>query len=367
MNSHKKTFLITVTLFLFLVCSGKDNIVILGDSSNTHLLIDLKGGAIVSFKLTTYAHNPFSWNAFNTELPENNRSGFPYQGHFLCLGRWGAPTTGEMKAGVPHNGQAGNRSWDVDALVKDSLLVIRSVAPLDGIMAERKIAFDKLNAVFEVTERIQSTISIGRPFNIVQHVTIGPPFLSKSTIIDSNAKNGFMQYLSYPDPHVYEYNWPLAIKDSSRATIDLTRTDVAENYVSTHLFNDDFGWITASSPESEILIGYIWKTDEYPWLNLWHDMKDGKPWAKGLEFGTTGIGRSYQDLLAVDTRFHGENSFFYLDALETVEKSFICFQVKIPKDYKGVKEITTEEGKIILVEKGTGKPRKTVIKNLFSR
>ncbi|NDW09960.1 hypothetical protein D0T56_09895 [Dysgonomonas sp. 520] len=352
---------------LHTVCAENEKHLI--ELGNTHtenyLSIDLNGGAMVDFRLTKENPNPFSWNIPIAEMPENNRKGAAFQGHFLCLGRWGSPTMGEMKAGVPHNGQSGNQMWNIVSFEGKSYLHIRSKAPLDGIVVNREIDFDEQNTIFKVTDRIQSTISIGRPFNVVQHATIGPPFLSENTIIDSNAERGFMQHLSYPNPHKFEYVWPHAIIDTLGRTINLTRTDIQESYVSTHLFNDTIGWVTASNADNGLLLGYIWKTKEYPWINIWNEMKDGKPWAKGLEFGTAGIGQSYQDLLAVDTRFHGANSFFYLDALEEVDKSFLCFQVRIPQDYKGVSKIKIQGNKIVLIEKDVPDSRSIVIVNRY--
>lgn len=365
MKPLTKKLLLAVFFSIPLICSGQNNHIVLGGAGKASLSVNLSGGSFVDFRLNNQSPNPFSWNIPIKEMPQNNRNGVPFQGHFLCLGRWGAPTEGEIKAGVPHNGQSGNQLWKITEQSADSSLCIHSEAPLDGVIAERKIYFDKNNAVFQVTDYIESTLTTGRLFNIVQHSTIGVPFLSPSTIIDSNADRGFMQHLSFPDPHQYEYTWPKGIADSSGKTIDLTRTDTPLSYVSTHLFNEKTGWITASGPDCGLLIGYIWDTSDYPWLNIWHEMKNGYPHAKGLEFGTTGIGRSYQDLLAKDTRFHGKNSFFFLDALEQLEKSFICFQIEIPKDYKGVKSIELKGEEIILTEKGDSDPRKTTIKNKF--
>ncbi|MDR3260436.1 MAG: hypothetical protein LBT78_01225 [Tannerella sp.] len=356
---------IAVIFTHFPLCRGENTVVVLGDSAGTHLSIDLNGGAFCDFRLAENLCNPFSWKAALAEMPLNKRNGAVEQGHFLCLGRWGSPTAGEIKAGVPHHGQASNRLWEVVSLSGDSLLTFSITTPLDGVTVERTVLFDKDHAIFKVADNIRSTISIGRLFNIVQHGTVGPPFLTPSTIIDSNADEGFMQHLAYPDPHKHARKWPDAKIDTLGRTVNLSRTDGTENYVASCLFSEDTGWITASTPEKGILIGYLWKTVEYPWLNLWHYTRDGAPWAKGLEFGTTGIGRSYQDLLAVDARFHGKSSFFFLDALENVKKSFLCFQVTIPADYKGVKELKMEGNRIVLVEKETSRPRKITIENKF--
>lgn len=362
MNIHRKKYIFIALLFFNLLCFGKEGSVIsLGNQKKAQLSVDLLGGAFVDFKIAEETINPFSWSIPQKDMPINNQNGAPFQGHFLCLGRWGAPTDGEIKAGVPHNGQAGNQLWTIVEQTKDNFLHIRSIALLDGIVADRKIYFDENKAVFGVVDCVQSTLSVGRLFNIVQHTTIGAPFLSKSTIIDTNADKGFMQHLSFPDPHKYEYVWPKGVIDSVGTIVDLTRSDTSNSYVSTHLFDENIGWVTASSPDCGLMIGYVWKTRDYPWLNVWHEMKNGEPCAKGLEFGTTGIGKSYVDLLKRDTRFYDQNSFFYLDALESFEKSFICFQVKIPSNYKGVKEVKLENNTVIVVEKDSQQVHNIVI------
>ena len=137
------------------------------------------------------------------------------------------------------------------------------------------------------------------------------------------------------------------------------------SYVSTHIFADSIGWVTASSPKNGLLIGYIWKTSDYPWINIWNQVVDGKLWAKGLEFGTTGIGKSYQDLLSVDTRFHGRSSFFFLDATDTVEKSYIGFQLKIPSDFSNVSKVTFKDGVISIIEKNKTRNYILTIPSLF--
>ena len=356
MNRWKIKILLAACSLLCLPLQGhaQGRMCVLGKSGKAHLSVDLWGGALVDFRLDSHAVNPFSWNLSTGEMPMNNRAGAPFQGHFLCLGRWGAPTEGEVRAGIPHNGQPGNGWWQVVERPDSLSMCIRSEASLDGMVAERRMDFDAEHAVVRVTDRVRNTLATGRLFNVVQHATLGVPFLSASTIIDSNAKAGFMQHLSYPAPHAYEYMWPAGVLDTLHSPVDLRRSDTPVGYVTTHLFDDEVGWVTAASPQCGLLMGYVWNTAEYPWLNVWHDVRDGKPCAKGLEFGTTGIGRSYQDLLAVDTRFHGQLSFFFLDAGEVVEKSFLCFQVAIPADYRGVERVEVFDGRIVINEKETG-------------
>ncbi|MDR2628315.1 MAG: hypothetical protein LBC40_09810 [Dysgonamonadaceae bacterium] len=370
MLSAIKNYGLTVAL-CFVSAAGipsGEEIMVLGEASGTHLSVDLYGGAFVDFRLSGQSPNPFSWKVAAEEMPPNNRNGAPFRGHFLCLGRWGAPTEGEMRAGVPHNGQPGNATWEVVTHDRDSFLHIRSEAPMDGITVNRRIRFAPASdhALFRVSDSVRSRLTVGRLFNVVQHATLGVPFLSTATIIDSNAGAGFMQHRYIPGRPVDEYAWPIAVMDSTERKIDLRQTTGSDNYVSTHVFPHDTAWATAAAPDHGLLIGYVWKTADYPFFNLWQDTQHGAPYAKGLEFGTTGIGRPYRELLEADSRFHGLLSFFYLDAGEEVEKSFIGFLVKIPPDYRGVQSVRISGRYIVLTEKGDGQRRVIRMENRYT-
>jgi hypothetical protein len=289
------------------------------------LEISVQGGAYIAFQ-NSKGINPFTWKVTTEQMPVNNKSGAVFQGHFLCTGRWGAPTKGEMAAGVPHNGQAARDKWKV--LKKSSTAIEMYIrAPLDGVEITRLVELDKNGNGFHVTETFYNYTSIGRMFNVVQHATIGAPFLDDSLQVFTNAKKGFMQHLSYPYPNQYSYNWPMAYNSKGNDSIDLRRSYTPDSYVSTHTFQDSIGWVMAVSPTHKLSLVYVWKTSEYPWINIWQQRVDGKLWAKGLEFGTAGIGRSYQELLMHDTSFGGRNSFVYLDAKQKLTRSYQCWLV----------------------------------------
>ena len=304
------------------------------------LEVQAVGGAFSRVSLPGDSLNPLSWALTSAQMPANNQAGGPFRGHFLCLGRWGAPTAGEMAAGLPHNGDHHNRRWEATGQGPD-WLHLRALAPLDQYLIEREIVLDPESPVFAVTEHITHTGTTGRLSNVVQHPTLGPPFLHPGTRINTNAGAGFLQSLSYPDPHAYAYRWPEGVRDSSRQPLDLRRSDLPVNYVSTHCLDDSvtYGWVTAYDPRSRRIFGYIWPASDYPWLNVWHHQVDGTPVAKGLEFGTAGIGRPYQDLLAHDTRFHGRASYLYHDAGETLTRRYWGFWVAVEADIEEVRSV----------------------------
>lgn len=318
------------------------------------LTVSLYGGAFTDLRVPEGTINPFSWGLRPEQMPPNNREGAAFQGHFLCLGRWGAPSAGEIKAGIPHNGEPTN-GWWTHIQASPTHLIMEADAPKDGLHILREMRLEIGAPVFHVSETVTNVASLGRVSNLVQHPTLGPPFLDTTTRINTNAGPGFLQSLSYPNPHAYAYEWPTGILDSSKAPLDLRRTDNGANYVSTHVFDEGepTGWITAYSPTHNLLLGYVWDTDQYPWLNVWQHVKEGQPHAKGLEFGTTGIGRPYEELLKTDTRFLGHNSWEYLDAGEKVHKHYSCFFLEVPPGIKGIQDVRkSAKALVILPQQG---------------
>jgi hypothetical protein len=281
-------------------------------------------------------------------MPENNRKGAHFQGHFICLGRWGSPTQGEINAGVPHNGQASNTWWDLVNMTEHTL-VMNNKATMDGLSIRREVIMDEDSPVCYVTEKVKNYTSTARLSNIVQHVTIGTPFLDTGTVINTNATHGFNQKFAYPDPSAHEYVWPDGINDASlKSPVNLTSTNNNENYCTTHLLPGKYGWVSALNPKQGLLLGYVWKTNDYPWLNIWQHVKDGRPIAKGLEFGTTGIGKPYQALLDTCTQFYGHNSYEFHDAGEVIEKSFLGFLLMVPSNCESVNDIEIKDNTIII-------------------
>jgi hypothetical protein len=352
-----------ITSILFFKCEQQpqNNLKAAGDSvlhlENQSVVLEIQqhGGAYTLFQLKANPLNPLSWQLTPEQMPENNQSGAVFRGHFLCTGRWGEPTAGEVAAGIPHNGEPSRDWWEVIHQEKDRIKM-KARANLDGVNIERTVVLDPLESVFRVEEVITSTLTHGRLFNFVQHPTLAPPFLEPGTIVDANAGAGFLQIFSWPDPSRYEYRWPQGIRDSLQTPLDLTSSSEDFNYVTTHLLDDTtkYGWVTAATPEKNLLIGYIWPAEDYRWLNIWHQTENGKPQAKGLEFGTTGIGKPYHQLVETDTYFHKVPSFVFLDAGEHQTRRFLAFLVEIPADFKGVEELYLAHGHLHLQEKKPG-------------
>jgi len=310
----------------------QDTIIELKNDSVT-LKVSLWGGAIVGFAYNDNPLNPLTWKIAQKDMPDNNQKGAPFQGHFLCMGRWGSPTNGEKELGIPHNGEPANNWWKLDSTQSELSLKMSTIANLEQYVLNRTLLLSKTDPCFLVTETFKNNQNCGRFTAIVQHATLSTPFLDEQTIISSNATYGFNQALALNSMSAYEYRWSTGYSDSLKTPLDLTASDHKTGFVSTHVIDDEFGWATAASPAKKLLIGYLWKTSDYPWLHIWHGIKDGKSWAKGIEFGTTGIGDTYTPEKRAAVVFHGRTNNQFMDAQSSIENKYVCFLAHIPTDF----------------------------------
>ncbi len=330
------------------VVNGRRSVVL--DGKGAQLTVDIAGGSIVDFHLRDGGLNPLQW-----EEKGGKTSARP-MGQFLCLDRWGAPSDAEKSNGMPFHGEASRVDWKLlnDSEQQGGTVNARmsAVLPLAGLSITRQIRLSGTASFFMVTEEVKNNNKLGRIYNMVQHATIGPPFLDENTIVDSNGRKGFMQSSPLPNPEEPSVYWPQALKDGTPVDMRHLTTDPMPNVVS-YTIDEEYGWATAANPEKGLLIGYIWKTSDYPWFNAWRDVKGGKPAARGLEFGTTGLHQPYPILIAKGSIF-GRPIYKYLDAGQTDTRSYAAFLFRIPKTFKGVSRVSYSEGRLIVNEREGG-------------
>jgi len=354
---------IALVLFVWMTLPMAAQIVVL-ESKAAKVVIELAGGAISDFHLAGQDLNPLRWELGSDKLTPR------LKGHFLCLDRWGAPSEAELKNGMPFHGEAPRMLWQSRAQPRATTgakeAEMAASLPMAGLDVTRRIRFSQDAAFFTVTETVTNRNKLGRIYNMVQHPTIGPPFLDERTLVDSNAGRGFMQNSPLPNPEQPSVNWPEALEKDKKVDLRRLVNDPAPDVVS-YIMEDRYGWTTASSPSSGLLIGYIWRTSDYPLFNVWRDVQNGRPSARGLEFGTTGLHQPFA-VLTQKGRIFDRPLFSHLDAGEAVARQYACFLLKVPNDYKGVAKITYSGGQLRLREHGgaPGRELTMTVGNLFS-
>ena len=316
------------------------------------LSLDLNGGAIIDFHLKATGINPLSFAYPPDQMPENNKNGAPYQGHFLCLGRWGEPSTGEKNAGLPDHGQFANMLWEVNALSKNEFIVMEANSLLEGLKINRQVYLDKLNPLYLVKEKVVNINPLGRLFSMVQHPSLATPFLDNKIMVNCNATVGFDQFY-YKEIKSNTIQW-INQNDSLNNSNNIYSTSNREDIVRSYIVYDEstYGWITAYSPSTNTLIGYLWPRKDYPWIHIWEHVKEGNLIYMGLEFGDTAIHQPFDEILNTTTTLFGEKTFGYIDSGESIEKKYISFILEPEQGFNGITNLIVKNGQIKILTQG---------------
>ena len=237
--------------------------------------------------------------------------------------------------------------------------------PLAGMQVRRELRLAKATAVLSVPESVTNTNKRGRIFNMVQHPTIAPPFLDETTIVDSNAQHGFSQADKPPISKAVASSWPKMRLDGQDDDLRLFKgidDKSATNDVSSFVFRetDKYGWVTACNARQGLLLGYLWRTAEYPWLNIWRYREKGRVAARGLEFGTTGYHQPFGTLVKTG-RILDRRLYEHLDAGQTIRKTYVVFLAEIPRDFAGVTRLEYDGTSLTLTERRSTKPRRITV------
>lgn len=298
--------------------------VVVLENAAARLGIETLGGAIVDFQLKALPLNPFTWE-------EGAGAANRLRGHFICFDRWGAPSEAEKTNGMPYHGEAPRVAWQVTAK-SSGALTMHARLPMASLEIHRDVKLQ--GAIVTVRETVRNIGSLGRVYNLVQHPSIAPPFLDETTIVDSNARKGFSQSSPMPNPEEPSFVWPQAVADARTVDIRYLKDDPNPNVVS-YVVDQETGWTTALHPGKGLLLGYVWSVAEYPWFNAWRHVENGKPAARGLEFGTTGLHQPYPVLARKGTIF-GRPLFAFADAGEAHTRAYTVFLVQAKPGMAGV-------------------------------
>jgi hypothetical protein len=114
-----------------------------------------------------------------------------------------------------------------------------------------------------------------------------------------------------------------------------------------------YAYATALHPQKRLIVGWVWRTSDYPWLQNWESYPATGKLARGLEFSTQPFDIPRRE--AVDMhQMLGAPTYQWLPARSTVEKTFVFFYAAAPEGMTKVSDVRVEKGQI-LVEDGDGR------------
>jgi hypothetical protein len=259
-------------------------------------------------------------------------------GHNLCLDVFGDPSPEEAAAGMTVHGEASINpySFEGDA----TTMLARTVLQAAQLQVERQMCLTPGSTVVGFTETVENLSPLDRPIAWTQHVTLGPPFLetgvtefrasaTRSKVIESDFTGGQSVQVTGA-----EFDWPFC-PHKEGGSIDLrtyTAAAVSGGFT-THLMNPEReqAFFLAYSPRTRVLVGYVWKQADFPWLGRWEENHlrtqppwDGKTLTCGMEFGASPMPESRRQMITRGKLF-GVPAYRWIPARSRIQVNYCAF------------------------------------------
>ncbi|MEZ5363279.1 MAG: hypothetical protein R2748_13285 [Bryobacterales bacterium] len=216
-----------------------------------------------------------------------------------------------------------------------------------------------------VHSTLESLLSFDRPSVWAEHATIGSPFLEPGvTVVDMSANKALVRPRDKPvrgRTHRLvgseEFEWPMAPLQSG-GKVDLRAAPVDHDSLdhTGHLMTKGgpYAWVTAVHPKRGLVLGYLFKTSEYPWLQTWENYPAQGMMARGLEFGTQAFDLPRRQVIT-ENRLFGELLYRWLPAMSKIETTYLMFWSPTPEGFSGVSSVELSGGKLTLQDDRSGK------------
>lgn len=290
-----------------------------------------------------------------------------FRGHFACLDGFGPSSAEERAAGLPFHGEASVLPWMLQSNQKTggTLSAAFSVAlPLaQETFARTYHIVDGENIVW-VDSAVTSLLAFDRPVFWGEHATISAPFLEPGKVaVDmpvTRAKTKMVPDQANPPRQLRSYvdfTWPMAPTVDGQS-FDL-RTAPMKPGTTEHVTtlidpSRRLGFATALHPEKRLLIGWVFRREEYPWVQTWLSNPGSNRMTRGLEFATQPFDLPRADVLKSGPLFDSP-VLRILPAKSTITSSFLMFYTPVPEGFLKVDDVQLSGGKLVIEDRANKK------------
>ncbi len=334
------------------------------ENSKIQLQVLDRGGAFVSFTLNDDPEklNPL-WNPAALARERNIPQRFGDSlGHFVCVDGFGPSSKEEQAAGLSGHGEAHRQPWQrLSATNSGGLQQIewRASLPLVQETFTRRLELVEGEQVVYVDSTLESQLAFDRPANWAEHATIGYPFLKPQvTVVDASVgRCQTRPHQNIPRNRTLlggqEFTYPVAPLQAG-GTRDLRAVPAPPDSMDHTGCALDPGrrlaFVTAINTESRLMLGYVFRREEYPWLQEWLNYPSNLALTRGLEFGTQPYDVSRRQTVEMGTLF-GVPTFKWLPAKGKLSSRFLMFLTKVPAGFTKVDDVRHENGQLIIEDR----------------
>jgi hypothetical protein len=288
-------------------------------------------------------------------------------GHFVCVDGFGPVSPEERAAGLPGHGEAHRVRWErVSSEKKNGTVTVSFSATLPLVQEtfRRTIHIVDGENVVYVDSELESLLGFDRPINWGEHATIGPPFLEPGkTVVEMSATRGMTRShgsQSEAPPHrlvsFRPFTWPMA-PALTGALIDVrptpTETPIGDHTTSLMDPARRLVFVTAFNTSRHLLLGYVFRREEYPWTQLWESYPDSSRIARGLEFATQPFDLPRREVIQMNEMFDTP-TYRWLPARSKIASAFLTFYTRTPDQFRKVDDVILDAGKLTVEDRTSG-------------
>lgn len=345
------------------------------------LTVTLLGASLAKLGLreNVEAPNPF-WEPVRMARESGQRSEFRGgTGHFVCVDGFGPVSEQERAAALPGHGEAHLQTYSETHSSGDRLATLTMTAELPIVREKftRTMRLVKGESIVYVNSELENLLGFDRPVNWAEHATVGSPFLeSGSTVIDVSGTQSMTRPYQQSKAGASErrlvsgkeFTWPAAPGLDGK-TIDLRVTPPTPHYLdhATTVVDPQrrYGWVTALNLRTRLMVGYVFRRDEFPWVQYWGNYPPTMKMSRGLEFSTQPFDVPRSE--TIDTpKLFGVPMYRWLPAKSKISADFLLFYAAIPEGMVKVDEVRLQNGQLIIEDRSAAR-RVTLPASLASR
>jgi hypothetical protein len=285
-------------------------------------------------------------------------------GHFVCVDGFGRPSAAESAAGLPGHGEARAQEMEVVTSGKSAgtmTVTLRATLPIVQEVFTRTYTLVDGEQVVSVDSQLENLLGFDRPIVWAEHATVGSPFLApRITVIDMSAGRSQVRPHKRDRPHLLvsgaDFTWPNApallggLIDFRAVPDNPGSMDHTTNLMDP---NRQHQFVTALNLENRLMIGYLFRRSDFPWIQTWDNFDPSGKMSRGIEFSTQPYDVSRREAISGGTMF-GAPTYRWLPAKSTINSRFLMFYTRVPEGFHKVDDVRLEGRELVVEDRSAG-------------
>lgn len=335
------------------------------------MTVMLRGSSIASLVMTddTEKQSPY-WNParlardLGREVPATGALG-----HFVCVDGFGPVSAEERAGGLPMHGEAHVTNFHVSTGKETGIssMTFTATLPIVQEVFTRTFRMVEGESVVYVDSQLENLMGFDRPINWAEHATVAAPFLEPgvTTVEVSGSRSQTRPYMESPtqgksqaqtDHRLtsgQDFTWPNAPGLDGKL-IDMRATPENPHYLdhATTLLDPSqrLEWVASFNSRKRIILGYVFKREEYPWVQHWGSYASNTQVVRGMEFGTQPYDLPRRQIMT-DGPMFATPVYRWLPAKSKIESHFLLFYTRVPEGFQHVDDVKLENGRIVIQDR----------------